>query len=112
MYAFYKNDVDVRYENGRKYHQFHCDGKNCSHKVRRYLDKKDFTSTSNLRKHAVSCWGEDAVKIAMSAKNADEAREKYLKGLKLNGTITAAFERQGKEKVTYSHTAHTPMQTR
>jgi len=47
-----------------------------SRDVRRYLDKKDANSTSNMRKHARKCWGDDVVKAADNAKTADEVREK------------------------------------
>jgi hypothetical protein len=112
IYGFYKADVKIGYDEGRKYHLFRCDGRSCTETIRRYLDTKDRSSTSNLRKHARTCWGKDAVKVVDDAKNADEVRNKHVKALKQHGTITAAFERTGKGKVTYSHTQHTPIETR
>lgn len=98
--------------NGKKYHAFHCDARTCKKIVRRYLDKKDNTSTSNLHGHAKACWGEHAVKVACSAESVSEAREKHVKPLKMNGTLTAAFAVKGKGQITYSHTQHTASQTR
>ena len=41
-----------------------CMGKGNGRMVRRYLDTGDAKSTSNLRKHAKICWGEEAVTVA------------------------------------------------
>ena len=78
--------------------------------MRRYLDKKDAKSTSNMRKHAKLCWGEETVKLADEAKNVQEART-TISGVK-DGSITASFERKGKGKVTYSHRQHTRTETK
>ena len=82
-------------------------GKGNGHIVRRYLDTGDAKSTSNLRKHAKICWGEDAVAAADETSNAQAAREALEKMRSTNSSITDAFERVGKGKVTYSHTQHT-----
>lgn len=78
--------------------------------VRRYLDTSDSKSTGNLRKHAKICWGAETVAAADETRNVDSARE-ALKKVK-DGSITEAFERLGKGKVTYSHRQHTSAQTR
>ena len=53
-----------------------------------------------------SC-GEEAVSAADNTKDLDSARAILAKsGLKRNGSITQAFERIGKEKMTYSHRQH------
>jgi len=88
-------------------HIFHCGAKSCKKTVQRFLDKKDGKSTSNLRKHVKSCWGEDAVSTVDNAKNANEAHEGVVKGLLMTGSITAAFEKSGKGKVTFLHRQHT-----
>lgn len=94
---------------------FQCAAKMCLNHgrgVRRFLDKKDNKSTSNLRKHAKKCWGEDVVKMADNAKNAQEVRETTVKGALNLQSITTAFERKGKGKVTYSHRQHTKAESR
>jgi hypothetical protein len=97
---------------GRRCHTFKCAGKSCKVKIRRYLDTRDSGSTSNMRKHVKSCWGEDALKGADGVKDAKEARELVTKPFLRNGSITAAFERQGKGSVSYSHQQHTKTETR
>ncbi|OBZ79948.1 putative AC transposase [Grifola frondosa] len=59
-----------------------------------------------MRKHARSCWGEEALAAADEAKDAAEARGTIVKGLQENGTITSAFQRKGNGKVTYSIRPH------
>jgi dihydroorotase len=79
----------------------------CKKTVWRFLDKKDGKSTSNLQKHAKSCWGEDAVSTADNAKNANEACKGVVKSLLMMSSITATFEKSGKGKVTFLHRQHT-----
>jgi hypothetical protein len=87
----------------------------CSNKsrdVRRFLDKGDARSTSNMRKHAKKCWSEEVVASADKANNADEVRWTTVKGSLNPQSITAVFERKGKGKVTYSHRQHTKLEAR
>jgi hypothetical protein len=87
----------------------------CKHKsrgVRRYLDKGDAKSTSNMRKHAKKCWGEEVLASADKAKNANEVRATTVKGFLNPQSITAVFKRKGKGKVTYSHRQHTKTEAR
>jgi Hermes transposase DNA-binding domain len=49
---------------------------------------------------------------ADSAKTADELCELIVDGKLKSSTITAAFARQGKGKVTYSHRQHTKTEAR
>jgi len=80
--------------------------------VRRYLDTTDARSTSNLRKHAKICWTDEVVAHADATKDVKSARE-ALAGLKnVDSSITAAFERVAKSKVTYSHRQHTKTEAR
>ncbi|KAF9230693.1 hypothetical protein BU15DRAFT_56970, partial [Melanogaster broomeanus] len=65
IYAFYEPVPTIEYENGRRCHVFKCTARGCKHRVRRYLDKSDATSTGNMRKHVKSCWGEAALETAM-----------------------------------------------
>ncbi|KAG2085568.1 uncharacterized protein F5147DRAFT_588936, partial [Suillus discolor] len=110
IYVFYHPVPDIGYHEGRCYHEFKCTATSCKKGVRCYLDKKDAKSTSNMRKHAKLCWGEESVNMADEAKNANEART-IISGAK-NGSIVASFERKGKGKVIYSHRQHTRTETK
>jgi len=83
---------------------FICNAKTCKAKgrfgrnVRRYLDTGDSQSTSNLRRHAKGCWGEEAIKAADRAEDADAARMVLGDRGTQNGTITSAFERVEKQQ--------------
>ena len=109
IYAFYKPTPAIGYEGGRRYYEFKCAAKGCKKGIRRYLDTKDAKSTSNMRKHAKNCWGADTVLAADNAKDVGMARD-ILK--QRDSSITAAFERVGKGKVTYSHRQHTKTETK
>jgi hypothetical protein len=65
-----------------------------------------------MRKHAKNCWGADVIAAGDKALNATEVRNTTVKGALQPGLITAAFERSGKGKVTYSHRQHTRAETR
>jgi hypothetical protein len=80
--------------------------------VRRYLDTSDRKSTGNLRQHAKMCWGDETVKGADNCRDVDLARDALKKATIKDGSITAAFERTGKGKITYSHRQHTRTETR
>lgn len=87
-------------------------GKGNGRMVRRYLDTGDAKSTGNLRKHAKICWGEEAVAAADSTRDVRTAREVLSKMKTVDSSITAAFERVGKGKATYSHRQHTTTEAR
>ncbi|KAG2741624.1 hypothetical protein P692DRAFT_201842237 [Suillus brevipes Sb2] len=112
IYAFFEPFPIIGHENGRRYYEFRCVAKGCGKRIRRFLDKKDAKSTSNMRKHARTCWGEEVVKAADDAKSCDVARESIVNGILTNGSITASFERKGKGKITYSHRQHTKTETK
>ena len=79
--------------------------------VHRYLDTGDVKSTSNLRKHAKICWGEETVGAADQTRDIDAAHE-ALKKIK-DRSITEAFERVAKKgKLSYSHRQHTTTESR
>jgi hypothetical protein len=117
IYAFFGAIPDVTYINDRQVHEFRCSAKACKAKgangriVRRYLDTTDRNSTSNLKRHAIVCWGAETVGKALDAKVGIEEARALLEGLK-DGSVTAAFERKGKGKVSYSHRQHTKAETR
>jgi hypothetical protein len=105
----------IEYVKGRRVHVFECNAKHCKGKgngrfVRRYLDTTDAKSTSNLRKHAKICFGDKEVASADKTRDVHAARE-ALKNMK-DGSITEAFERVAKSKVTYSHRQHTTTESR
>ncbi|KAL6302647.1 hypothetical protein BKA93DRAFT_736322, partial [Sparassis latifolia] len=112
IYTFFEPTPVIEYIKGRRVHTFKCAAQSCKRTVRPYLDTSNAKSTGGLRKHAKACWGEDAVTVADEAKDVDEARTAVVKGLLENGSITAAFERKGKGKVTYSHRQHTRTETK
>ena len=101
IYQFFKTDVTIKYDNqNRLYHWFHCAAQICKsgRGVWRYQDKKDKSSTGNLRHHAKRCWGLEAVQnISMIG----------AKDITLNGSIFALFARNGQKPVNVSHRSHT-----
>ncbi|KAI1793035.1 hypothetical protein LXA43DRAFT_886392, partial [Ganoderma leucocontextum] len=111
IYAFYDPRPTIEYEEKRRSHLFHCANRGCKVTVRRYLDTKDHSSTSNLRAHAVKCWGPETVEAAKEAANVGEVREKIVGSILKTGSITAHFERKGGQ-VSYSARQHTRAETR
>ena len=87
-------------------------GKGNGRMVRRYLDTGNAKSTSNLRKHAKICWGEEAVAAADKTRDVRAAREALAKMKLVDSSITAAFERVAESRVTYSHRQHTTTEAR
>jgi hypothetical protein len=115
VYAFFDPEATIEYVDGRRSHVFRCTAKPCKMRernVRRFLDKGDAKSTSNLRKHAKKCWGDHVVASADNAECANEVRDTGVGGQLSPGLITAAFERSGKGKITYSHVQHTRTKSR
>ncbi|KAI1784273.1 hypothetical protein LXA43DRAFT_901906, partial [Ganoderma leucocontextum] len=114
IYTFFEPRPTIQYKNGRRSHVFKCAKKNCKAKegVRRYLDTKDSTSTSNLRRHVETCWGSDALKIATSLGNTNGAREEIFEKVLREAPLTAHFERKKGGRVTYMHRNHTKVETR
>jgi hypothetical protein len=106
IYGFFQAKVTVGYDEGRKYHFFRCASKNCKGKghkgVRRYQDSKDRAATSNLKTHALRCFGQDPVDAAFNNKQLVER----------DGSIFTAFAHQGQQPVKVSHRAHTAEELR
>lgn len=119
IYAVFKpNFIDTTYD-GRPCTEFTCAAPHCKSKgrngriVRRYLDKKDDTSTKNMKTHAVRCWGEELVKNAVAlGKDWDGIRAGLQNAQMKDGRLTAVFQRTGKGKVTYSDRPHTYKEAR
>ena len=112
IYAFFYPKPTIETNDNRRAHAFRCMAKGCKVRIRRFLDKKDACSTGNMRKHAKVCWGDEVLKAADDAKNAEEVRTKIVASVLRNRSITASFERKGKGRVTYSHRQHTKSETR
>jgi hypothetical protein len=121
IYGFFEARPAIVVAEGRRCHDFKCTASHCKGKgargrlVRRYLDKKDKGSTSNMHKHAKICWGVENVSKALQAKDEltiKEVRRSLSEAKLQNGTITAMFERKGKEVVSFSMKQHTYMETR
>ncbi|PPQ88236.1 hypothetical protein CVT25_005286 [Psilocybe cyanescens] len=113
VYGFFRPDPIIECISGHHAHTFICAATHCrgpTRNIRRFLDTKDAKSTSNLHQHALKCWGEDNVEAAQSHL-ADEVHE-ATKGASPSGSITAAFKRKGKGKISYSHRQHTKTETR
>ena len=111
IYAFYEPIPQIgSTEDNRPFHEFICAKKGCGKRIRRYLDKGDAKSTSNLKKHAVHCWKEHVVQSALNANNLKEARKVVAEHR--DGVLTSHFERIGKGKVTYSSIQPTKAETR
>ncbi|KAF8500131.1 hypothetical protein F5888DRAFT_1598715, partial [Russula emetica] len=111
IYAFFNPTPDIKYVNGCRCHIFKCTAKSCKQRICRFLDKGDAGSTSNLRKHTLSCWGEASVKSITELSNIKDTWES-VESVKETGFITASFERKGKGKMTYSHRQHTKTETK
>ena len=121
IYGFFEARPAIEVVDGRRCHEFKCSAPHCKGKgsrrriVRRYLDKRDKCSTSNLHKHAKVCWGGEIVTQALETKKdltINEVRASLAKAKLHDGTITALFERKGKESVTFSMKQHTYTETR
>ena len=111
IYVFFKPMPSIVYIKDRRVHVFECAATRCMGKgngrlVRRYLDTSDAKSTGNLCKHAKICWGEEAVTAADNTKDVCAAREVLGNMKSVDSSITAAFKRIAKDKVTYSHHQH------
>ena len=106
IYVFFNPLPSIEYVEQRKSHVFKCSAIQChyrSRSVRRFLDKSDAKSTSNLRRHAKACWGKDVVAAADSTRDVSAARDALANHKEIDGSITAIFRCIGKSGVTYSH---------
>ena len=112
VYAFFNPIPTIREIDGRHVYEFKCQARACKAKIHRYLDTKDARSTGNMQKHVKSCWGDDILSKADAAKDANEVRMKIVGSILWTGSITVAFERKGKGKITYSHQQHTHAEAR
>ena len=76
IYIFFRPLPTIEYVGTRKAHVFYCAASCCrcrTRTIRRFLDTSDAKSTSNLRRHARVCWGEEAVVAADETSNVTSA---------------------------------------
>ncbi|KAJ7938053.1 hypothetical protein B0H13DRAFT_1588129 [Mycena leptocephala] len=109
IYSFFSDNVTIcKGEDGRRYHFFKCASSRCKGEFFRAFENTDGSrasdagSTSNLRKHAILCFGRHTVDSAIAGqgpKNPD-------------GSVFAAFARAGQKPVTVTHRAHTDAEAR
>lgn len=99
-------------KDGRRAHGFKCCKEWCNGRVQRFLDTKDAGSTGNLHKHVRSCWGEEILNTADTAKDAGEVWGKIIPKFLRDGLITATFQQKAKGRITYSHRPHTRNETK
>ncbi|KAG1783141.1 hypothetical protein EV702DRAFT_1191579 [Suillus placidus] len=107
IYAFFDPTPNIETVDDHHVHVFKCIAKGCKVQIRRFLDKKDAHSTSNMQKHVKTCWGNKVLQTAYEVKGLEEVRTKLIPGILCDGSITTSFECKGKGKVTYSHRQHT-----
>jgi len=108
-YAFYHPAEIGTGKDGHHMHIFRCAAWGCKHKVQCYIEK---TSTSNMIKHAKSCWGDDAWCAAQECNSNDEMLANVVKPLNSNGSIKAIFQQKGKANITFLHRQHTRAETK
>ncbi|KAJ7665490.1 hypothetical protein B0H14DRAFT_2658510 [Mycena olivaceomarginata] len=100
IYPFIKDNVKTLTDshNGRKYQAFKCKAPGgCKTKVNSD-PHSDWSSISNLKKHAKQCWGADVIDTHIRGVAADASRD---------GSIFAAFARSRQHPVNVSHRTHT-----
>jgi hypothetical protein len=74
IYGFFQDCPKIKVIDGRRCHEFHCAAPLCKGKgtkpqiVRRYLDKSNRNSMSNMHKHAKNCRGKEIVSKALETK--------------------------------------------
>ncbi|KAG1876579.1 hypothetical protein DFJ58DRAFT_649726, partial [Suillus subalutaceus] len=101
IYAFFHPTPAIEYHEQCHCHVFKCAAHGCNHK-----------STSNMRKHVKSCWGDAALQAAVDCGNTKAARDGPIKSLLETGSIKTSFDRKGKGKITYSHRQYTRAESR
>ena len=92
IYSFFKPNVTLEYYKNHPCHFFKCAAKKCKTRVGgvcHFQDSKDRASTTNLKSHAIRCFGADMVNTAIDGKKAAEQ----------DSSISALFARNGKRPV-------------
>jgi hypothetical protein len=99
IYSFFKSDMTIQEHNGHVAHFFTCSALKCRSEaggVRCFQDKGNKSSAANLQHHAVRCFGEDTVNMAVKGEP----------GVSRSGNIFSRFACQGQQPVMYSHCVH------
>ncbi|KAJ7234787.1 hypothetical protein C8J57DRAFT_1089470, partial [Mycena rebaudengoi] len=98
IYSFFSDVSMSEGDDGRRYHLFKCGSTRCKDGTR----ASDAGSTSNMRKHAIQCFGQNVVDAAINGEGAKNP----------DGSIFAAFARAGQRPVNVTHRAHTNSEAR
>ncbi|GJF00145.1 hypothetical protein PsYK624_164240 [Phanerochaete sordida] len=69
--------------------------------INRFLNTGDAKSTGNLKKHAIVCWGLEAVEAVVAMENQSAARPAIEK-LGRSGSITDTFKRELESDISYA----------
>ena len=107
----------ARYKNKRPVVTFQC--LKCKTKLDRFLDTKDKTSSSNLRKHGKTCWGSDVIELLgrlerITPKESRKAARGYLTDQDITRFLpkTDSGGNRVTNIISYSHKQLTLPQTR
>jgi len=97
IYQFFEDPIIVERDGGRRCHVFRCKNrkKNCHVTVNRFTTGSAAKTTTNLKKHAESCWGADVVKKRCDGNSVTP--ETFS-----DPSITGFFDRTGNRKPTYA----------
>ncbi|KIM50503.1 hypothetical protein SCLCIDRAFT_145314, partial [Scleroderma citrinum Foug A] len=109
IYTFYTPVPAIEHVDGRRCHIFRCLGKSCKQSMWCFLDTGNKASTSNMRKHIKSCWGDDVLTTVCQAAKLDVACD-VVKDCTVNRSITKAFKCKRKG-TTYSTRPHSAAET-
>ena len=121
IYAFFEPLPKITVIKCCQCHEFICSVPICKGNgsdkrvVRRFLDKADKGSTSNMQKHAWHCWGDDIIKKADEAKDEltlDNIQEGLKEAKMEDSSIVAFFDHKGKGRVKYMLCQHTYAEAR
>ncbi|KAF8232978.1 hypothetical protein L208DRAFT_1269165, partial [Tricholoma matsutake] len=93
VYGFFKPKILIDYDNGHKYFLSMCSKIGVHH----YQDSQDQATTSNLKVHAMKCFGADGVNAIFNQSPSTAPSR----------SIFATFAHLGQKVVSFSHCAHT-----
>ena len=102
IYAFFEPLPKVTVIKDWQCHEFICSVPICKGNgsdkrvVQCFLDKANKCSTSNMRKHARHCWGDDIIKKADDELTLDNIWEGLKEAKMEDGSIVTFFNRKGK----------------
>jgi hypothetical protein len=85
IYHFFTPNVTIGYEDKHLFYFFKCTARVCKSAnggVHRYQDSKDRNSTTNLKQHAIRCFGVEAVDLCLKPTAAEAANGSILSKLR------------------------------